>query len=81
VEVIHLLGLEVTPQSSTLTSGELQHNRYMLSGLSRLVGGSHLSEIPELQRASTHLYMRISTEPTSTAGLHSDLKESVDLWL
>jgi hypothetical protein len=69
------------PQSSTLTLGELQHDRYMLSDLSRLVGGSHLSGIPELQRASTHLCMRISTEPTSTAGLHSDLKESVALRL
>jgi actin-like ATPase involved in cell morphogenesis len=81
VEVVHLLGLEVTPLLSTLTSGELQHDRYRLSGLSRLVGGSHLSGIPELQRASTHLYMRISTEPMSTAGLHSDLRESVDLRL
>jgi hypothetical protein len=81
VEVIHLPGLEVTPQSSTLTSGELQHDRYMLSGLSRLVGDSHLSKIPELQRASTHLCMRISIEPTSTAGLHLDLRESINLRL
>jgi hypothetical protein len=66
---------------STLTSGELQHDRYRLLGLSRLVGGSHLSGIPELQRASTHLCMRISIEPTSIAGLHSDLRESVDLRL
>jgi hypothetical protein len=69
------------PQSSTLTSGELQHDRYRLSDLSRLVSGSHLSGILELQRASTHLCMRISTEPTSIAGLHSDLRESVDLRL
>jgi hypothetical protein len=81
MEVVHLLGLEVTPQSSTLTSGELQHDRYRLSGLLRLVGGSHLSGTPELQRASTHLCTRISTEPTLTAGLHSDLRESVDLRL
>jgi hypothetical protein len=47
MEVIHLLGLEVTPQSSTLTLGELQHDRYRPSNLSRLVGGSHLSGIPE----------------------------------
>jgi hypothetical protein len=58
VEVVHLPGFEVTPQLSTLTSGELQLDRYRLSGLSRLVGGSHLSGIPELQRASTHLCMR-----------------------
>jgi hypothetical protein len=38
-----------------LTSGELQLDRYRLLGLSRLVGGSHLSGIPKLQRASTHL--------------------------
>jgi hypothetical protein len=81
VEVVYLPGLEVTLQSSTLTSGELQLNRYRLSGLSRLVGGSHLSGIPELQRGSTHLCMRISTEPTSTAGLHSDLRESIALRL
>jgi hypothetical protein len=81
VEVVHLPGLEVTTQSSTLTTGELQHDRYKLSGLSRLVSGSHLSGIPEPQRASTHLYMRISIEPTLTAGLHSDLRESVDLRL
>jgi hypothetical protein len=31
------------PQSSTLTLGELQHARYRLSGLLRLVGCSHLS--------------------------------------
>jgi hypothetical protein len=53
----------------------------MLSGLSRLVGGSHLSGTPELQRAFTHLYMRISIEPMLTAGLHSDLREFVDLRL
>jgi hypothetical protein len=79
MEVVHLPGLEVTPQLSTLTSGDLQHDRYRLSGLSRLVGGSHLSGIPEPQRASIHLCMRISTEPTSTAGLLSNLRESVDL--
>jgi hypothetical protein len=81
MEVVHLPGLEVTPQLSTLTSGELQLDRYRLSGLSRLVGGSHLSGIPEPQRASTHLCMRISIEPTSTAELPSDLRESVDLRL
>jgi hypothetical protein len=81
VEVFHLPELEVTPQLSTLTSGEVQQDRYRLLGLSRLVGGFHLSRIPELQRASTHLYMRTSTEPTSTAELHSDLRESVDLRL
>jgi hypothetical protein len=79
VEVIHLLGLEVTLQSSTLTLGELQHDRYRLSGLSRLVGGSYLSGTLELQRASTHLCTRISTEPMLTTGLHSDLRESIDL--
>jgi hypothetical protein len=78
MEVVHLPGLEVTPQLSTLTSGELQLDRYRLSGSLRLVGGSHLSGIPGLQRASTHLCTRISTEPMLTAGLHSDLTESVD---
>jgi hypothetical protein len=78
VEVVHLLGLEVTPQLSTLTSGELQHDRYRLSGSLRLVGGSHLSGIPRLQRASTHLCTRTSTEPMLIAGLHSDLRESID---
>jgi hypothetical protein len=79
MEVFHLLGLEVTLQSSTLTSGVLQHDRYKLLGLSRLVGGSHLSGTLELQRVSTHLCMRISTEPMLTEGLHSDLRESVNL--
>jgi hypothetical protein len=78
MEVVHLLGLEVTPQLSTLTLGELQHDRYRLSGLLRLVGGSHLSGIPGLQRASTHLCTRTSIEPMLTAGLHSDRRESVD---
>jgi hypothetical protein len=78
MEVIHLLGLEVTPQMSTLTLGELQHDRCRPSGLLRLLGGSHLSGIPELQRVSTHLCTRTSTEPVLTAGLHSDLRESVD---
>jgi hypothetical protein len=78
VEVIHLLGLEVTPQLSTLTSGELQLDRSRPLGSLRLLGGSHLSEIPELQRASTHLYTRTSIEPMSTAVLLSDLKESVE---
>jgi hypothetical protein len=50
MEVVHLPGLEVNPQLSTLISGELQLDRYRLSDLSRLVGGSHLSRIPELQR-------------------------------
>jgi hypothetical protein len=81
VEVVHLPGLEVTPQLSTLTSGELLHARYRFSGLLRLVGGSHLSGTPELQRASTHLCTRISIEPTSTAGLHSDLRKFVNLRL
>jgi hypothetical protein len=81
VEVVHLLGLDVTPELSTLTSGELQHARYRLSGLLRLVGGSHLSGTPELQRASTHLCTRNSIEPTSIAGLHSDLREFVNLRL
>jgi hypothetical protein len=81
MKVVHLPGLEVTLQSSTLTSGELQHDRYKLSGLSRLVGGSHLSGTLELQRASTHLCTRISIEPMLTAGLHSELRESIDLRL
>jgi hypothetical protein len=66
------------PLLSTLISGELQHDRYRLSGLLRLVGGSHLNRIPGLQRASTHLCTRTSIEPMLTAGLHSDLRESVD---
>jgi hypothetical protein len=78
VEVVHLLGLEVTPQLSTLTSGELQHGRFRLSGLLRLVGGSHLSRIPRLQRVSTLLCTRTSTELMLTAELLSDLRESVD---
>jgi hypothetical protein len=36
------------PQLSTLTSEELQHIRYRLSGSLRLVGGFHLSGIPGL---------------------------------
>jgi hypothetical protein len=78
VEVVHLLGFEVTHQLSTLTSGELQLDRSRPSGSLRLLGGSRLSGIPELQRASTHLCTRTSTEPMSTAGLLSDLRESVD---
>jgi hypothetical protein len=66
------------PQLSILTSGELQHDRYRLSGSLRLVGGSHLSGIPGLQRVSTYLCTRTSTEPMLTAGLHLDLRESVD---
>jgi hypothetical protein len=77
MEVVHLLGLEVTPQSSTLTLGELQHDRSRLFILSRLVGGSQLSETPEPQRASTHLCTRTSTEPMLTAGLLSGLREFV----
>jgi hypothetical protein len=53
----------------------------MLFDLSRSVGGSHLSGTPELQRASTHLCRRIFIEPMLTAGLHSDLREFVDLRL
>jgi hypothetical protein len=78
VEVIHLPELEVTPQLSTLTSGELQHDKCRPSGLLRLLGGSHLSGIPGLQRVSTHLCMRISTDAMFTAGLHSDRRESID---
>jgi hypothetical protein len=78
VEVVHLLGLEVTPQLSTLTSGELQLDRSRPSGSLRSLGGSHLSRIPGLQRVSTLLYTRTSIEPMSTAGLLSDLRESVD---
>jgi hypothetical protein len=78
VEAVHLLGLEVTPQLSTLTSGELPHDKYRLSGPLRLVGGSHLSGIPGLQRASTHLCTRTSIEPMLIAGLYLDLRESVD---
>jgi hypothetical protein len=47
----------------------------------RLVDGSHLRGTPELQRASTHLCTRISIEPMLTVGLHSDLREFVDLRL
>jgi hypothetical protein len=78
VEVVHLPGFEVTPQLSTLTSGELQLDRSRLSGSLRLLGGSHLSGIPGLQRVSTLLCTRTSTEPMSTAGLLSDLREFVD---
>jgi hypothetical protein len=78
VEVIHLPGLEVTPQLSTLTSGELQLDRSRPSGSLRSLGGSHLSGIPELQRVSTLLCTRTSIEPMSIAVLLSDLRESVD---
>jgi hypothetical protein len=51
------------PQLSTLTSRELQHDRCRLSGSLRLLGGSHLSGIPRLQRVSTHLCTRTSIKP------------------
>jgi hypothetical protein len=38
------------PQLSTLTSGELQLDRYRPLGSLRSLGGSHLSGIPGLQR-------------------------------
>jgi hypothetical protein len=78
MEVVHLPGLEVTPQLSTLTSGELQLDRSRPSGSLRSLGGSHLSGIPGLQRVSTLLCMRISIGPMSIAGLLLDLRESVD---
>jgi hypothetical protein len=61
-----------------LTSGVLQLDRSRPSGSLRSLGGSHLSGIPELQRVFTLLYTRISIGPMSTAGLLSDLRESVD---
>jgi hypothetical protein len=79
VEVVHLPGLEVTPQLSTLTSGELQLDKSRPLGSLRLLGGSHLSGILGLQRVSTLLCTRTFIEPMSTAGLLSDLRESVDL--
>jgi hypothetical protein len=78
VEVIHLLGLEVTPQLSTLTLEELQLDRSRPSGSLRSLGGSHLSGILGLQRVSTLLCTRTFIEHMSTAGLLSDLRESVD---
>jgi hypothetical protein len=78
VEVVHLPGFEVTPQLSTLTSGELQLDRSRPSGSLRSLGGFHLSGIAGLQRVSTLLCTRTSIEPMSTAGLLSDLKESID---
>jgi hypothetical protein len=48
------------------------------SGSLRSLGGSHLSGIPGRQRVSTLLYTRTSTGPMSTAGLLSDLRESID---
>jgi hypothetical protein len=78
VEVVHLPGLEVTPQLSILTSGVLQLDRSRPSGSLRSLGGSHLSGIPKLQRVSTLLCMRISIGPMSTAGLLLDLRESVN---
>jgi hypothetical protein len=68
VEAVHLLGLEVTPQLSTLTSGVLQPDRSRPSGLLRSLGGSHPSGIHEHQKASTHLCTRIYTGPMSTVG-------------
>jgi hypothetical protein len=65
VEVVHLPGLEVTPLWSTLISGVLQPDRSRPSGSLRCLGGSHPSGIPGRQRASTHLYTRISTGPMS----------------
>jgi hypothetical protein len=78
MEVVHLLGLEVTPQLSTLTLGKLQLDRPRPSGSLRSLGGSHLSRIPGLQRVSTLLCVRTSIEPISTAGFLSHLRESVD---
>jgi hypothetical protein len=78
MEVVHLPGLEVTPQLSTLTSRELQLDRSRPSGSLRSLGGSHLSGIPGLQRVSTLLCTRTFIEPMSTAGLLSDLRESID---
>jgi hypothetical protein len=43
-----------------------------------IVGGSHLSETQELQRDSTHLYMRTSTELMLTVELPSDHRGFVD---
>jgi hypothetical protein len=79
VEVVHLPGLEVTPQLSTLTLGVLQPDRSRPLGLLRSLGGSHLCGIPRLQRVSTLLCMRTSIGPMSTAGLLLDLRESVNL--
>jgi hypothetical protein len=66
------------PQLSTLTSGELQLDRYRPLGSLRSLGGSHLSGIPGLQKVSTLLCTRTFIEPMSIAGLLSDLRESVD---
>jgi hypothetical protein len=79
MEVVHLPQLVVSPQLSTLTLGELQHDRFRPSDSSMLVGGSHLSGTPELQRVSTHLCTRIFTEPMLTVGLPSDCREFVNL--
>jgi hypothetical protein len=78
VEVVHLSELVVSPQLSTLTSGELQHDRFRLSISSRLLGGSHLSGTQELQRDSTHLYTRTFTELMLTVELLSGHREFVD---
>jgi hypothetical protein len=78
MEVVHLPGLEVTPQLSTLTSEDLQLDRSRPSGSLRSLGGSHLSGIPGLQRVSTLLCTRTFIEPMLTAGLLSDLRESVN---
>jgi hypothetical protein len=78
VEVVHLPGLEVTPQLSTLTSGELQLDRSRPSGSLRSLDGSHLSGIPGLHRVSTLFCTRIFTDPMLIAGLLLDLRESVD---
>jgi hypothetical protein len=78
MEVVHLPGLEVTPLLSTLTSGVLQLDRSRPSDLLRSLGGSHLSGILGRQRVSTLLCTRTSIGPMSTAGLLSDLRESVD---
>jgi hypothetical protein len=66
------------PQLSTLSSGELQLDRSRPSGSLRSLDGSHLSGILGLQRVSTLLCMRTSIGPMSTAGLLSDLRESVN---
>jgi hypothetical protein len=66
------------PLLSTLTSRVLQLDRSRPSDLLRSLGGSHLSGIPGLQRVSILLCMRTSTGLMSTAGLLSDLRESID---
>jgi hypothetical protein len=79
VEVVHLPELEVTPPVEHFdlrraTARQVQALRFVEVGR-----WFPPQRDPEPQRASTHLFMRISTEHMLTVGLLSDLSEFVNL--